>query len=712
MSLDGFNVLLHDLPMLFFWWFWLFFTGLVFAPWCTVLFPDWPDRGYPFAKPLGLLICGYTSWLLASLDIIQFGSLSVFITLIAFGVITFSTAQARSDLIDLIWKRPRILWTRELGFMALFLFWAVVRGQNPDIHGLEKFMDFGFVNACLRSPTMPPPDPWFAGETINYYYFGHFIAAWLIKLIHATPDTGYNLSIASLFALSFTLSFSFVAALTQAALDPIRRLAWNLAGFVGALLATCGGNSHAFWKWFLPLVGVPFFAAKPFRYSDSTRFIGYDPPSDDKTIHEFPLYSFIVSDLHGHLSNLPFVILFIAVLFAGWRRSGGNFVAIPVWPYFPLFALSIAVFSMTNPWDVPIYLLLGGFIVLLSNSIQSPLNAGVHLEWREWGRAFATRVAVIVIGFPLLALPFAQSFVNFSKGIGFTFSHTPLGQLLTLWGGHLVFALVFICWFFWPGKQSFQPWKCVQNGSPTDRFCLAMIATSICLLIIPEIVYVKDIYSQTFYRANTMFKLTFQAFILLSLVGGFVFERIPRSISARKVAWGLRVLLSSCVVALLLFGIPAISQFYGGVLLHRYAGQEGLRFLDRSGSGDFLAVQWLQANVTGQPFILEAYGRSYSDFARISMATGLPTPMGWDIHQRLWRGDDLPCSVRSSHVACMYQSGRINMVQDLLKKYRIRYIIVGALERQQFPNLHQKLFQENFREVFSAGETKIYENKE
>lgn len=715
MTPDGLGIFLYDLVTIFSWWAGLFITGIIFVPWCSSLFRDWPDRGYSFAKPLGMLVGGYCCWLLAVLKILPFSSASIYLVLAGFALITFAQAKARADIVSLFRQQSRIILTRELLFIVLLIFAALIRGQNPDISGLEKFMDFGFINSCLRSSFMPPADPWFAGKTINYYYFGHFMAAWLIKMTQVMPDVGYNLTVATIFALTFTISYSLVAALAKAALGNNSRLSWNLAGLAGALLTACGGNFHAFWKWFLPLVGIPFFAAKPFYYPDSTRFIGHDPSVDDKTIHEFPLYSFIVSDLHGHLNNLPLVILFIALLFAGWQRSAGYFNVIPVWPYFPLYALLIAVFSMTNPWDVPVYLLMGIFTVVVSSSRQpESMNHGqthqipLSQTWLEWGRNFFPRAAIIVFGFPVFAYPFARTFTSFSSGVGITFTHTPLSQFLMLWGAHLLFAVVFIFWLLRPASGDGGWWNRLQKSGYADRFCLILILTGIALLMVPELIYVKDIYSRSHYRSNTMFKFTYQSFIILSLAAGFIFARVPCGVKSLLARRGIRVMFAFSAGALLLYGIPAVNQAYGGVSFKKYNGQEGLRFLDRNGPGDFQAVKWLNDNVFGQPAILEASGDSYTDYARISMATGLPTIMGWEVHQWLWRGNGIPNLIHRSHVAFMYKSENLEMVKSLLKKYRVHYIVVGALERKKFPDLHEYLFKSNFPEVFSDKETQIY----
>jgi uncharacterized membrane protein len=39
----------------------------------------------------------------------------------------------------------------------------------------EAIFTLAFLNAVLRSPYMPPYDPWFAGGSINYYNYGYVI---------------------------------------------------------------------------------------------------------------------------------------------------------------------------------------------------------------------------------------------------------------------------------------------------------------------------------------------------------------------------------------------------------------------------------------------------------------------------------------------------------------------------------------------------------
>ena len=55
---------------------------------------------------------------------------------------------------------------------------------------------------------------------------------------------------------------------------------------------------------------------------------------------------------------------------------------------------------------------------------------------------------------------------------------------------------------------------------------------------------------------------------------------------------------------------------------------------------DASAIRWLKNNVKGTAVVLEAPGDSYKDYDnRVSAMTGLPTVLGWYVHEWLWRND-------------------------------------------------------------------------
>ena len=207
---------------------WLLLVELIYLaalPLATFLFRPLPDRGIILARLLGILGVGYVAWLLASLGWVSFSASSVFagIAVVALlsGLVLVTKWREFTEFIRGHW---RLLAIGEVLFLAAFLSFVAIRMANPDLwhpfRGGEKPMDFAYLNAVLRSTSMPPYDPWFAGGYLNYYYYGQFIVATLIKGTGIVPSVAYNLAVPLLFALTVTGAYSLVYNLTAG----IRRL--------------------------------------------------------------------------------------------------------------------------------------------------------------------------------------------------------------------------------------------------------------------------------------------------------------------------------------------------------------------------------------------------------------------------------------------------------------------------------------------------------
>jgi uncharacterized membrane protein len=165
------------------WWSILLLLGVGFLPLTFYLFDRFFDKGYIFSKLIGLLVTGYVVFVLGVAKLVPFNTLYIFI-IFAVLVIAWIAALPRKWRILYVLKRfwP-IFIIEEALFLAVLFAWAYVHSFAPDIHGLEKYMDFGFVNSFLRSEYLPAKDMWFTPHTINYYYFGHLITAMLTKII-------------------------------------------------------------------------------------------------------------------------------------------------------------------------------------------------------------------------------------------------------------------------------------------------------------------------------------------------------------------------------------------------------------------------------------------------------------------------------------------------------------------------------------------------
>jgi uncharacterized membrane protein len=274
-------------------------------------------------------------------------------------------------------------------------------------------------------------------------------------------------------------------------------------------------------------------------------------------------------------------------------------------------------------------------------------------------------------------------------------STSPLWQLAVLWGYQAFFALCFAVFLVLAARRILRERgvegrlnALLDRTPPSDVVALGMFAAAAGLVLIPEVVYVKDLFSGQFPRANTMFKITYQAFILFALASGYAALRIVGALRSRPVQRAAVVILFATVVAMpLTYSYWAIPGYYGPLPPPaRYRRLDGLAFLS---PGDREIVRWLDENTEGQTPILEADGAAYSKYGRISMATGLPTPLGWYGHQWLWRGSAEEPNRRVRDVRTIYESDDRDAANRLLEEYGVRYIVIGALEREKFPNIKE-----------------------
>ena len=699
------------------WWGTIVLLGAIATPLTRFFLGGLPDRGYPFARVIGWVLPALLVFLASILGLVPFTRASAIVSVALFGLLSLAALPAiRRDRLRPALPSATTVLTAEYLFLVCLVGWTFVRSFRPDIEGLEKFMDFGFVNAALRTDLMPPVDMWLAGEPINYYYFGHYLTAFMIRLTGVPPEVGYNLMMATLFALAFTLAYSLGSNLTARFSSDRSRIA-TLAGLLAACLLALGGNLHGFiFGDLLPAAkerGLVSLELKPYHYPDATRFIGYYPKeTDDRTIHEFPVYSFVVSDLHGHVLDIPIVLTALACCLAAIlaaRRTAGHgqprapslrsFRISPVeWLLAPL----LSVIWMTNSWDFPIVTGVAAGSMLLAR-----LRAHPTLRSAVEGVVAALVVTACAVG---LSIPFTLRFVNITQGVHAALSRSPLWQLAVLWGYQGFFAACLLVFLLARSVAILRR----RNGTgriaalltrhnPKDLFVLGLAVAGALLVLLPELIYVKDIYGTTYHRSNTMFKLTYHAFMLLALVSAYAAFRLPASASRWKK--GALALLFGCVAVLpMTYPWKAMNGFYARPTPATYRKLDGLAFLPPE---DRAAIRWLNDNVRGAPVVLESDGDSYTLFGRVSMATGLPTVLGWFAHEWLWRGSaDIP-QKRSAEVRAVYEAASPDTARKILDAYRVEYLVIGERERSRFPNMKEAVLHSLGESVFRSGNTEI-----
>ncbi len=721
------------------WWLILLAIGLMFWPLAQRIFHTADHNlSYLPAKAAGLCVLGLLHWTGGHLLKIGLSVPSILILFMALALVIWGGAWVRGDR----WSfglpgsrfaaealdNPRRNWRQvighatfaEAGFAALLLAGTFARSLKPDLDSLEKFMNVAFINSILRSDGLPAADPWFAGSSINYYYFGHYIYALLTRLSGLKTAVAYNLCMASLWAFAGSLSFVLGAQLVRlarqasnaASPDPI-----FLPGIGGALtwfLVTIAGNGQAFFyseqgpgKSFLKWLAAHDFLvgdlSKPYWFADAARFIGYNPDTTDKTIHEFPFYSFLVADLHAHVIDLTFVLLLLILLTGLISQTGTG-----TKPYPELVAVSLllAVFRMANYWDFVIYLPLVLLGILGYNLVQAGLPANRSLFFAVIRRTILQGSGCVVLSL-LVSWPFDARFQPMSSRVALSVAHSPLFQLSILWGAPVLAGLLWIIALaFQPRVNGIGPYGVnVRRWLGTDWIAALLFAYALALIVAPELVYVVDIYGGDYKRANTMFKLTYQAFVLLGLVWSYGICRLIAMPGKGRITKG-RLIAGLMIVLMLIpawYPLIAVRQWLGPFTLANRKGLDGLKPLGAKNSAqiageagqeladDLAAIAWLNEEEAGQLVVLEAAGHSYTDANRISTFTGLPTVIGWETHEWLWRTssatpDAYSAAIvpRQNDVRTIYTTTDQALRRELIARYQIRYVVIGSIERTEY----------------------------
>ncbi|MGC9334811.1 MAG: DUF2298 domain-containing protein [Anaerolineae bacterium] len=469
------------------WWLWLQVMGLAALPLAYRFFRRLPDRGYAFARPLGLLLATYVLWLGGSLGLLRnsLGGALLSIGLVAgISLVIYRRGQSDADPGLLAWLRAnrRLVISVELLFGGALALWSLLRAYSPEITtaGGEKFMELMYLNSIGRSEFFPPHDAWLSGYAISYYYFGYVMMATLTRLSGFAAHLTFNVGLASLFALTCTGGFGLVYNLVQLAEKArksdlgqrSRPIAW---GLLGAVLIAVLGNLEGFlevlysaralperfWQW-LDIVDInqpfdPNVAASlvPTRsgwwWWRASRVIhDLDPLGNSvpvQPIDEFPGFSFLLGDMHPHVLALPFVLLALALaLWAllqgtegsasagqarGWR---GFFTRLPL-----LVPLCLGALAFLNTWDFPIYWAIFVAAYGLGRwAWYRALNRGLL---RDVG---GTAVATAVVGL-LLYLPFYLGFQSQAGGLLPTlYVGTRFRQYFVMFGPFLVASLGFL----------------------------------------------------------------------------------------------------------------------------------------------------------------------------------------------------------------------------------------------------------------------------
>jgi YYY domain-containing protein len=787
------------------WYVFIFFLGLAVYPLTRLAMPGLADKGYPLSRALGLVLFGYLAWVGGSVGIpytrITIAVVFALIVLAGGLLAYYQREELRQE-----WQTNRKYFLMIEGlFLAFFVIDLIIRIGNPELwhpaKGGERPMDFSYFNAVLKSTVFPPYDPWFAGGYINYYYYGFVLVGTPVKLLGIVPSIAYNFLLPTLFAIvgicAFSLGWNLVES-RRSNSDQNRQPTFDLgliAGLAASALTLLLGNLGTIqmtyqklqelgaqgtfsWEPTIPIFQRWSWALQGFLltlkgnvlpwgpgdwYWNPSRVV---PPLGGNEITEFPLFTFIYSDLHAHMIAIPLALLAISwalamvLNHAHWKSPLSAVLGIV------LGGLIIGVFYPANLSDTYTYLLIGIIAIGYTVFRYAPTSSIVYRALLAIGAVVLLYLLSQYLYEPYRAA-YAQAYSNLDPWKG---PFTPIWSYLTHW---LVFLFIVVAWMGWETREwmattpvsalrklkryalliegaivvfvlallvlqylgtsvgwialPIAAWAAVlllrQNQPDAKLFVLFLIGTAMLITIVVEVVVV----SGDIGRQNTIFKFYMQAWILLAVSAAAAFAWTLPGFSRWLPGW--RVFWQ--VVMMFLIAGAASFTIMGtvGKIRDRWIVEaprvlDSMTFMEYAHyddfgqrldlSEDYRAIRWLQDNVQGSPVIVEANCSEYRWCTRMTIYTGLPGVVGWNWHQRQQRVfTSTWVEARVAEVGNFYNALDEQSMNEFLKKYDVRYIVVGQLEYAAYsPEGIAKFERFNgkyWQEVYHDGNTVIYE---
>ena len=649
------------------------FTGLGFAFWALLLpiLRGWPDAGVGLALATGWIVPAWLMWMGSELGIWGVSPATatwVYLTLSAAGT---CAAISRWTTITTTLRRRRTGIISVLVVAALIgALFLVVRAWNPAIFWGEKPMDFSFLNAFLGAQQWPPGEPWMAGMPLHYYYFGEVLSAYPMLVAGCSAGVGYNL-------ISATIPALFAGILAGIGLLLSRRRRPAIAASILPLLVLLSGNLA--WPWLIKTLRE----GNIFDFWWATSRVIPGPAID-----EYPLWTSLFADLHGHFIAFPVLLVTFAW---GWlcvEADNRKWMISAA-----LCGIGAASVVATNPWDL--------FI------LTSTLGVGVVVAARRPARGLIRLGAAGAISV-LAAAPFIVELVaGISAGAGerglflTDADFAPAWAILHHFGLFLIplaiLATVILGRRFWVvlpiaaigvtaglifhssaaaltlSAAALFATVAVLSRDRMDRLgwsvaTLGMLAVAAC-----ERFTLID-------RMNTIFKVYNEVWVLLAFALAVALMRTQgRRLRILIVVWAPLQLIA-------LVNLPlGVAQ---GWKLPRITSPrptlDGQAFLASQDPQTWFLVRGLQGMARPGDVVAEAAGHYYSEFTRITMHTGQPTVLGWDWHLKQRGQSGVEIAARGDDLEVLYGGSNQEKRRTVLDRYRVGWAVAANIDRNRY----------------------------
>ncbi len=362
------------------------------------------------------------------------------------------------------------------------------------------------------------------------------------------------------------------------------------------------------------------------------------------------------------------------------------------------------------------YLIMFGlFVFLLGAWIIQLTREQTEMNLRAWFRRAAPFLAAAIL-FPLVVAGLALTILALTPALqdqARAAMPNASGNLLTLVLGAYFRPWIDDPWLFILLAlflASIVVLISLRIDDASVTFALLLALTGFLLTFGVEFVYLRDQFGS---RMNTVFKFYFQAWTLFAIAGTYAMVYLLQSLRGlARGAW--IVALTILLGASLIYPALAIPDRANG--FRNPPTLDGIAWIRATNPDDHAAIEWLNANAPRGATILEAPGDEYSYGNRISMATGLPTVLGWAGHESQWRGnsklyfDPSNGIDRAGDIQRIYQTLDTKDLLTLLDKYAIKFVVVGQSEKVKYGLAKAQIdkFAKVLQLVFENGNVRIY----
>jgi hypothetical protein len=525
------------------------------------------------------------------------------------------------------------------------------------------------LTAELAKGEIPPQNPWFAGETLHYYWLYFIPPTSFYRL------TGMGISIKALIVVSTLLSDALFLFMLFSTLRLFTKR--EMIPFLAILIGVVAYSYEALYLWWV--LGGSFTSfleqARAYNLDGITRWFWGEPQMDGffRSLLYSPQHLQSLSTLLGIISlftlgdllksfSLSWMAGFMVGVSAGYSLFIGLFVAL----WYGLYRGILLVLGKNFKKQLPSFLLSMGMVGL---SVTLYYGLGMFVRDPNTGLIFHVGRALKNYGPLVFLMNYGPPFIFGISGI----------FLLRNWYKHMAVR---------PYAEGIPNEGWAFSSSPFFSLLLLLILT----LTVVSTIALKGFLSDVSLKLCLVLVTVLLIFSSISLE--FFYERWSRPIFYFWVG-----LISLPALLTVLMDRSHLADIYNTKFTY-YVSEE-----------DMQAVTWIKTQVPDLAVV-----QSLPPEYKITYLTLVPmlgqrrTAVSDWFYSRIFQIPQAKVDRRQQDISRLFETNSLVEAQEILKKYQISYIYVGEWEKTSYPFGVQKFyhFPRLFEKVYSNSKVDIF----